>query len=364
MVRNTLLSLVVLAGCAHAPTAAPSPPKGPPVIAVNPAATLPVASADVSFTAAGHEVPGTIAHPTAPGRYAGIVLMAGSGPTDRDWNSPLIATKNGSGKLLAEALAAKGAVVLRFDKAHVGGNHAPLASLTLDTYRDEGRAALALLRTRPDVDPAHLFVVGHSEGALHATRVALAEDGHIAGLVLLAPPGRTLEAVLLDQLGHQLHAALPGAADTILASIKTALDDFVAGKPVDPAKVTSIPPLQQLLAALVRPDTAALGRPLLVFDPAAAITHVTVPVLLWDGAKDIQTDPDLDARHLAAVRQGLPTTVVISPDADHVLKHEPKTVAELRANLLAVQNGYNAPDRQLDPAAVSAIVDWLAARTR
>lgn len=356
---------VVLAACAasvHAP-AAPPPVKGPPAIAVDPTAALPVASTDVTFTADGHAVPGTVVYPTAPGRYAGIVLMAGSGPTDRDWNNPLIATKNGSGKLLAEALAAKGAVVLRFDKAAVGGNHAPLASLTIDTYRDEGQAALALLRGRPDVDPAHLFVAGHSEGCLHAIRVALAEGPRLAGVLLLAPPGRTLDAVILDQLDHQLRTALPGQADAIEASLRAAFADFVAGKPVDPARVSAIPGIQRLVAAITRPGTATLGRALLVFDPAAAIVHVTQPVFLWDGAKDIQTDPDLDARHLATVRGTLPTAVFIAPDADHVMKHEVRTVAQLRADLMGVQAGYNAPDRQLDGDSVMRIAGWLAIHT-
>jgi pimeloyl-ACP methyl ester carboxylesterase len=361
--RWILLSLV-LAACAssvHAPVAPVA--KGPPTIAVEPAAALPVASTDVTFTADGHAVPGTVTSPTAPGRYAGIVLMAGSGPTDRDWNNPLIATKNGSGKLLAEALAAKGAVVLRFDKAAVGGNHAPLASLTIDTYRDEAQAALALLRGRPDVDPAHLFVAGHSEGSLHAIRVALAEGPHLAGVLLLAPPGRTLEAVILDQLDHQLRTALPAQADGIEASLRAAFADFLAGKPVDPARVSAIPGIQRLVAAIVRPDTAALGRALLAFDPAAAIARVTQPVFLWDGAKDIQTDPDLDARHLATARGTLPTDVYIAPDADHVMKHEVRTVAQLRADLIGVQAGYNAPDRQLDGDSVAHVAGWLANHT-
>jgi hypothetical protein len=123
-----------------------------------------VASEGVTF---GASVPGTIAkpaRPATPGRYPGIVLLAGSGPTDRNWDSPLLAGSS-PGQQLAEALAAHGVVVLRFDKASVGGNHTPITDgATIDVYRDEGRAALALLRVRPDVDPTHLYVAGHSEG--------------------------------------------------------------------------------------------------------------------------------------------------------------------------------------------------------
>src|SRR5262249_19474855 len=110
-----------------------------------------VASEEVAFTAGDHKVPGTLVLP-AKRPAAPIVLMAGSGTTDRDWNTPLITSKNGSGKLLAEALAKRGYAVLRFDKAAIGANKVAPGSVTLDTYRDEGRAALAFLRTRPEVD--------------------------------------------------------------------------------------------------------------------------------------------------------------------------------------------------------------------
>ena len=82
-----------------------------------------VRSEEVSFPAGGRDIPGTLGLPPAPtGPAAAVLFMAGSGPTDRDWNSPLIPGKNGSARQLAEALAAEGLVVLRFDKAFSGKN--------------------------------------------------------------------------------------------------------------------------------------------------------------------------------------------------------------------------------------------------
>jgi len=164
----------------------------------NPAAQ--VATEDVSFVAGGRTIPGTITR-AASGKGPGLLLLAGSGPTDRDWNSPLLPGKNGSGRLLAEALAARGITVLRFDKAFSGRNPGlPIADLSLDTYRDEAAAALELLRSRPEVDAARLFVAGHSEGGIHATRLAQSLGGQLRGVILIAAPGRSLAEILEVQL--------------------------------------------------------------------------------------------------------------------------------------------------------------------
>lgn len=329
---------------------------------IDPSAHLAVASEDVTFTVGTNTVPGTVVHPTAPGTYAGLVLMAGSGPTDRDWNSPLIKTTNGSGKLLAEALAASGMVVLRFDKAGVAKNKTPLDGLSFDIYVDEGRAALAQLRARPDVDATHLFVAGHSEGGIHATRVALAEGDKLAGLVLLSAAGRMMKDIVVAQIDAQLRAAAPTQADMILAPFKQALDDFAAGQTIDPKQVTPIPGLQQLLGAFVAPQTAKLARALIQFDPAPALAQVTIPVFVYNGEKDIQVDPVKDATHLADARKaaGKDVTLFLAPNADHVLKHEDKSVADLRSNIAASADTYNAPDRKLDDDTVAAIAGWLA----
>lgn len=355
------LALVACGSSATTPPAPPRPPTPPPVagVAVDPGAKLEIISEDARFG----DVPGTVVRPTPPGRYAGIVLMAGSGPTDRDWNSPLIAGKNGSGKLLAEALARRGAVVLRFDKAGVGGNHTPIDKITLDTYRDEGRAALALLRARPDVDGAHLFVMGNSEGGIHATRVALAEGHALAGLVLLSSAGRTMKVIIVAQVEAQLRRAMPAQADAIIAAIQHALDDFVAGTPVDPAKVTAIPQLNQLVAAIVNPATAPLVRALVTLDPAPLAAQVDVPVFVFNGLKDIQVDPQLDATRLADARKAAhrDVTLFLAPDANHVLEHEPRSLEVLRANLLAVD--YNTDARTLDDTTLAALAGWLARLT-
>lgn len=349
-----------LSACGSSATSATTTVVAPDHAAsIDPDGELATTSEEVAFTAAGHNVPGTLVRPTTPGRRPALVLMAGSGPTDRDWNSPLLPGKNGSAKLLAEALAKRGVIVLRFDKANVGANKATLENQTFDVYRDEGRAALAFLRARPDVAAERLYLAGHSEGGMHAIRVAIAEGTQLGGLVLLSAGGRSLKAIVLSQLEPQLRAALPAQADAELTAIRTALDDFVAGKPVDATKVSKIPQLQGLVQAFVNPTTASLSRSMIGWDPLPELAKVSVHTLVYNGARDIQVDPELDAKPLS--RANPQAELFIAPAADHVLKHETRTMAELRANLMLVQTQMNAETRTLDPATVDAITNWLMA---
>jgi uncharacterized protein len=379
MTRRFVLPLLLLLACGAPPASAPAPTTTSPTTAelaarahaVRADASLEVASEEVAFTAGGRTIGGTLTRPNAPGTWPAVLLLAGSGPTDRDWNNPLIATRNGSGALLAAELAKHGAVVLRFDKAGSGKNPGPpLDQWTLDTYRDEAAAALALLRARPEVRADRVFVAGHSEGGLHATRLAEVARPPLAGVLYLASISRTMIDTTLAQLEAQMRNPIAGLSarevEAELASLRRVLGDFMAGQPADPAQASKFPPVQRLVAQLVNPATAKLSRPLLGFDNAAEAAKLPGPFLVLAAGKDVQVDPDLDARRLhdALRAAGRDVTLHLAADADHVLKHEPRPLPELRASLLAVQVGYNAEGRTLDASAVAAIVAWLAAHSR
>ena len=371
------LALVVLLVACDQPklvgtTTTPSSTSSAPMTGkpMDPHISMATLSTEVEFALGKGGVPATLTIPKDDGPWPAVVLMAGSGPTDRNWNNPLLAARNGSGKLLAEALAKHGMVVLRFDKAGTGKNPGPpLADLTLDTYRDEGLAALAYLRSRPDVRADRVFLAGHSEGGIHATRTALA-DGKVAGVIYLSAAGRPMVDIVLDQLESQLRNPAAGLSEADakaeVTSLRAAFADFAAGKPVDPTKASKLVPIQQLVAAIVNPATEKLSRALLAFDTAAEIAKLTVPVFIFGGGKDVQVDPELDGRRLErALHDGKhDVRFYVGRDADHVLKHETKTQAELRANLVEVQANYNAEGRSLDEPTLKALVDWLAAKSR
>jgi pimeloyl-ACP methyl ester carboxylesterase len=326
-----------------------------------------IASEDVTIATGSRSFGGTVTGPPAAKSAPAVLLIAGSGPTDRDWNSPALPGSNGSGKLIAEELARRGIVVLRYDKTTSKKNPPP-PGFTYDLFRDEARAALALLRDRPEVDRAHLFVAGHSEGGIQALRVAQ-EEKDLAGVILLSSAGRRIADVMLGQLEQQfgdavkMKAMSAAEAEKELGPLRAGFADFTAGKEVDPMKMSSIPAIQQMLMPIMSTPAAPVGRPWVSFDPAGAVAAIAPPVLILNGDKDAQVDPELDARRLEKARReaGKPVELVIVKDANHVYKLETRSMAEIRVNLAEATNlSYAREGIGLAPGLIDAVAGWIA----
>jgi hypothetical protein len=213
------------------------------------------------------------------------------------------------------------------------------------------------------VDPKRVFIAGHSEGGIHVTRLALTEGRSVRGVILLSAPGRTMKDLLVTQIeaGFRDNDKLPPAeVETRMKPIRQGLDDFVAGKDIDPQTVSDAPQIRMIFSALTAKPVAALGRALVSFDPEAEVGKIEVPVLVLQGGKDIQVDQS-EARRLEAALRAAKRDVTyhFSPDASHVLKHEPKTVAELMADRAAAQATYSADGIPIDSDVVTALVAWI-----
>jgi Dipeptidyl aminopeptidases/acylaminoacyl-peptidases len=323
-------------------------------------------SEEVTWDVDGISVRGTLTRPVGMGPHPGIVFVAGSGPTDRDWCSPLLSGTNCSGRLMAEALTREGFMTLRYDK-RASGPHAQenarrlVGRISMQSHLDELIGAIDTLRSDGDVDPARLFVLTSSEGAIHALHYQLqATDRRFAGLVLTGAPGRSIGQVARSQILAQTANLENG--DLLMNEYDAAIAAFMADEPVTPDP--SLPEgMRGLLLSLTAPVNLPFSRELWSSDPAALIAKVTEPVLVVIGKKDIQADWQADGGALeSAAARGGNVTFAYPPDADHVLKHEEKP----RDALVAADVGarYNSEGRGLDPEALGVIVDWLSGQGR
>lgn len=194
-------------------------------------------SVEVTWQLDGITMQGTLTRPDGSGPFPAVVLVAGSGPTDRDWCSPLLPGANGSARLFARAFAEVGIASLRYDK-RVSGPHGVenartlTGKLSMRTHLDELVAAVGALAADDLVDASRIVGLGNSEGALHVLHYATsAPSVPFAGIVLAAPPGRSLGEVLLSQLALQA-AQAPGGSE-LMDAVQSAVARFEAGQAMD-----------------------------------------------------------------------------------------------------------------------------------
>lgn len=321
-------------------------------------------SENVTWQIADTTMAATITRPDDKKAHPAVVFVAGSGPTDRDWNSPLLPGTNGSARLLAEELAKDGFVTIRYDKRFTGPyaqeNMPKLAGkISLESHLDELQGAVDQLVARSDVDAKKIFVLGNSEGTIHALNYQLTRQPKFAGLILTGVPGRSLADVTRGQIAAQV-ASLPNAND-IMARYDKAMADFLAGKPfvADPNQLEGI---NTFFQGLYAPINMPFTREFFGINSAPWLAKVKEPVLAMIGKKDIQVDYILDGGPLEAVAKGMSNVTFSYPDnANHVLKNETRPREALTS---ADGLTYNASDRILDADALRTIKDWLDQRAK
>jgi len=286
---------------------------------------------------------GTIATPAAHTRGPAVLIIAGSGPTDRNGNGPQLAPgaprlETNTYRLIATDLAANGILSLRYDKRGIGESRAAAVreeDITFDKSVGDVVTALRSLSARPDV--SSLVIAGHSEGAMLA--LAAAARFPVAGVILLASPGRTYLALMREQLKGKLPPDLDARANEIL-------DMLAAGKAV--ADVP--PPLAALFRPSVQPFLISIGN----FDPAATLAQLKAPALIVHAGRDLQVaQADFDA--LRAARSD--TQTLLLPEANHVLKVSP---ADIAGNVAL----YSNPAAPLDPALMPALIAFVRSLAR
>ncbi len=263
----------------------------PPPAAAAPSANAGYGEREFSVGSGERALPGTMAMPTATAPAASkatpaVVLVHGSGPQDRDEtigpNRPFLD--------IARGLAAQGIAVLRYEKRtkarpqdFASGDYSVDDETTNDAV-----AAVAAMRATPGIDPQRIYVMGHSQGAMLAPRIA-ARSGHVAGLILFATPARPILTILSEQNHHLL--GLDGSISPDEQTFLDTLDSQIAAIRSD---------------AVIKPQNTPFGLPAHYWrtfdaiDPIHEALALKQPMLLLQGGRDFQVvDADWQLWHKA-----------------------------------------------------------------
>ncbi|WP_338585481.1 alpha/beta fold hydrolase [Pseudomonas sp. MAG733B] len=284
MLRVLLLSLTLITGFAQAT----------------------VLQRPISLDTGSGELFGSLLLPKSDTPVPVVLIISGSGPTDRDGNNP-DGGRNDSLKRLAWVLAKHNIASVRYDKRGVAASLAATPderNLTLEAYVSDAEAWGRKLKT--DSRFGQLILLGHSEGALVASLAAPSVDA--AAVISVSGSARPVDQVIRQQLSNRLPPPLMLRSNELLDSLK-------AGKIDD-----NVPPqLQVIFRPSVQPYLISLFRQ----DPAAAFAKLKMPALIIQGSNDIQVGVN-DARLLKAAKPDAELALI--EGMNHVMRIVPNDV--------------------------------------
>lgn len=286
-----------------------------------PRSPFPYRSEDVTYPSLdrGVTIAGTVSIPPGPGPFPAVLLVAGSGPTNRDErigrHKPFL--------VLADALARHGVMVLRSDKRGIGSSTGEASTADLDAYARDAAAGLDYLKARKEVDARRIGILGHSEGGLVAPMVAVSlRPRQVAWLVLMGAPAVPGRDLLLEQTRLIMAAeAVPEEQSRTAREVNRTLYDVVVAEK-DPRQLRAR--LRPILEAAMGPATGLTRakadarratidgqlqtlmspwfRQFVSYDPVVSLEKLHCPVLALYGDLDLQVPP---AQNLAPMQGAL-----------------------------------------------------------
>lgn len=296
----------------------------------------------VTIPSLGFNLAGTITKPSTPGTHPAVVLIGGSGPTDRDETVAGIPIFG----QIARDLVAAGFVVVRYDKRGVGQSGGRAESVTLADYAEDARQVLQWLEKRKEVNKDRMALVGHSEGALVAMLTAGRERGKVGAMVLIAGPSASGNDVVLEQQKYLL-SKMP--IDDAQRAEKIALQEKINTAVIKGTGWPDLPVQARKVA-----DTPWFYS-FLTFDPEKAMSDTRQPVLIVQGELDTQVAPhhaDTLAEY-ARARKGTKAAVEVVkvPGINHLLV--PAKTGDVS------EYGTLGTDAKVSPQVTAAIATFL-----
>jgi uncharacterized protein len=331
---------------------------------------------EVTFKNAQYTLAGMLSIPDGAGPHPAIILISGSGAQNRD--EELFGFKPFA--ILADALAKQGIAVLRYDDRGIGGSTTGTMDDTSETFAADVSSAYDYLKTRSEINPQQIGLLGHSEGGIIAPMVAV-NKGDVAFLVLLAGPGMPGKDVLLEQSGAVLKSS---GADEASVAHQTALekeiiDAVLTGQGLEQARADLVNEFKASAAKMPEDQRKQLGdidqwaqknvdaqlagmqgawmKFFLTHDPAPVLEKVHAPVLALFGGKDVQVPATTNEPAVkAALEKGgnKDVTTKVFPDANHLFQ--------------AAQTGspteYATLKPEFAPGVVDTITSWVVEHTK
>ena len=326
----------------------------------DPTPPFPYKSIDVTYAnpTGNDTLAATLTIPPGSGPFPAVLLIPGSGPHDRDetifGHKPFL--------VLADYLTRHGIIVLRADDRGVGHSTGSLASATTADLATDAEAGLAFLRSRPEVDPHRIGLIGHSEGGIIAPMIA-ARNKTVAFIVLLAAPGVSGSQLIPEQV--RLLALASGLSPTVASHAfadETKLVDLAVQAEKNPQDAAALDQQLHTQFATVLPanrvDSAVKifsspwFRFFLSYDPATALRHVTCPVFALNGSKDVQVSA---TQNLPAIRAALAAggnthvETIELPDLNHLF--QPAATGS--------PTEYAQIETTIDPEVLAEVSDWI-----
>lgn len=278
-------------------------------------------------------IPGTLTVPKNPsGKVPVVLIIAGSGPTDRDGNSAKLGLTANTYKMLANELGKNGLATLRYDKRLVGQSVTSVKEkeLRFTDYVDDAVGLINMLSE--DQRFSKVIVLGHSEGSL--VGMLTLKDQPVKGFISVAGAGQVAEKIVEEQVKKTMPKFL---AD----QYKTVVDSLRKGKTTDY--------IDPQLYAIIRPSIQPYLMSWFRYDPIRLMKRVDIPALILHGTTDLQVGVS-DAEKLQ--KADSKAKLVIIQGMNHILKEAP---ADREQNLQT----YSKPDLPLKPELVTAIVDFV-----